>query len=324
MGALHRKENAKIGSIQCLRAFSILAVLQSHSNYGNRRGDLGVDIFFVISGYLMARILSKAPITSHTIKDFYTKRIKRIVPAYLVLLLLVLLFSRFTLDEEQRATLSMDSILCLGFVETIYTDNDYFSAVAHLWTVSIEMQYYLVAPLIYFFLSRFRFAKRIVFFYSLIKISLILHWVSVCSIFCFFISKDDETELDILIVNFSAAAIIIFSQIGSDLNHRLFHFIGDISYSLYLVHFPIFSYFYISELTFKAFSDFILATFLSFLVAIVFHYSLEKYFIRAPNRRTFIFIGLMYFVITLVLLYDYNEGILLTITRENGSFMFEE
>ena len=97
--------------IQGLRGLAIIYVLSFHLYpWLFRNGYLGVDIFFVISGYLMTMILEKQPSVcfSQTVV-FYKKRIKRIFPAYFMLLFTLLLYGYFTLAEKDFELLQTDS-----------------------------------------------------------------------------------------------------------------------------------------------------------------------------------------------------------------------
>ena len=96
-------------------------------------GFLGVDIFFVISGYLITMILlRKNSFTITSLLVFYKKRIKRIFPAYYLMLFFVLTFSYYQMATEDYLTLQVDSVWAAGFLTNIhrYLQNlDYFAEV---------------------------------------------------------------------------------------------------------------------------------------------------------------------------------------------------
>ena len=121
--------------IQGLRGIAIIYVLAFHLYPGLfSYGFLGVDIFFVISGYLMAMILLKEKAFTLTgFLIFYKKRVKRIFPAYYLVLFLILLSGYFLLASNDYTTIRDDSIWAAGFVTNIhkYLQNlDYFAEVA--------------------------------------------------------------------------------------------------------------------------------------------------------------------------------------------------
>ena len=123
--------------IQGLRGIAIIYVLAFHL-YPELfpYGFLGVDIFFVISGYLMAMtLLKEKAFTLTSFLIFYKKRVKRILPAYYLLLFLILLFGYFLLVLDDYITIQDDSIWAAGFATNIlkYLQNlDYFTEVTML------------------------------------------------------------------------------------------------------------------------------------------------------------------------------------------------
>lgn len=87
--------NNKFQNIQGLRAISVISVIFFHYEINYFKGGyLGVDIFFVISGYLMSLILD-VKIDKKNIVNFYIKRIKRILPALIFIILITLIFGFF-------------------------------------------------------------------------------------------------------------------------------------------------------------------------------------------------------------------------------------
>lgn len=143
--------------IEGLRAAAVLAVVLFHLDFGVFRGGfVGVDIFFVISGYLITRnILMDIDAGKFSFLDFYSRRVRRLFPALLftavmTLVLGALWFSVSALSELARGTLSS-----LVFVSNVYfwfLANEYFAPdayqipILHLWSLSVEEQFYLVWP----------------------------------------------------------------------------------------------------------------------------------------------------------------------------------
>lgn len=145
--------------IDGLRAIAVVSVIVFHI-WGSMLpgGFVGVDIFFVISGYLITRnIVIDLEKGNFTIADFYRRRIKRIVPAMLVVVLLTVLFANILMlpDDARAATKSgIFSVLSLANVFFwLYQDTSYFAMdssqlpLLHLWSLGVEEQFYFIWPL---------------------------------------------------------------------------------------------------------------------------------------------------------------------------------
>lgn len=155
--------------IDGLRSLAILPVLLYHAGVpGFPGGFVGVDIFFVISGYLITLILVREISEDrYSIRSFYERRIRRIFPALLTVLAFVLAASPAFLLPSEFAGLGRDSVSALLFVANInfWRQSGYFAADAeakpllHMWSLGVEEQFYLVAPLALFVI--FRFAPRL-------------------------------------------------------------------------------------------------------------------------------------------------------------------
>lgn len=144
--------------IGLLRAIAVLAVLLYHYEIpGFKGGFIGVDIFFVISGFLMTQIvLFGMDKDEFSYKKFITKRIKRIVPALLVVsacLLLFIPFFYFTSDLRLNAKYIGLGLSFLSNIYYAFRSGAYFSPDAidniflHTWTLAVEMQFYVLYPL---------------------------------------------------------------------------------------------------------------------------------------------------------------------------------
>ncbi|HYW14730.1 MAG TPA: acyltransferase family protein [Allosphingosinicella sp.] len=144
--------------INGLRAIAVLAVLGFHFEVAPLRGGfVGVDIFFVISGYLMtAIILGGLERGSFSVAGFYLDRARRIVPALAVLVALLLAAGAvFLLPDEYRllARQAGSSLLFLSNVQH-WRETGYFEPgldqkwLLHSWTLSLEWQFYLLYPLL--------------------------------------------------------------------------------------------------------------------------------------------------------------------------------
>jgi len=148
-----------------LRAFAVMSVLIYHANsVWLPGGFVGVDIFFVISGYLISRIILKDVANgSFSITQFYARRIKRILPALLIVLSVVWIYGWFRLFPSHFKDLgrfqNISSFFYLNFM--LVGDSDYFDVAAqskpllHLWSLSIEEQFYIFWPLLLVGTARF-------------------------------------------------------------------------------------------------------------------------------------------------------------------------
>jgi hypothetical protein len=108
---------ARLVTFQCLRGIAIIVVLAFHlyPNYVNK-GFVGVDIFFVLSGFLMTNILLKETITYQSTLCFYQRRLCRILPAYASTTLIALCVGNCLLIPADLSALATDQLWALGFV----------------------------------------------------------------------------------------------------------------------------------------------------------------------------------------------------------------
>ena len=144
--------------IDGLRAVSILLILIYHiSNSVMPGGFVGVDVFFVISGYLITRLISAA-LEAHSFSfvDFYARRVRRIFPAVLLVLVSTLAVGWNSLFAHEFMMLGKHVAASAGFVSNIVYqfEGGYFDLksvekpLLHLWSLSIEEQFYFVWPLV--------------------------------------------------------------------------------------------------------------------------------------------------------------------------------
>ncbi len=152
--------------IDGLRAVAILAVLLFHAFPEQITGGfIGVDVFFVISGYLISTIVF-AHFHSGTWRfaDFYRRRIKRLFPALIVVLVATLYFGWNALFAEEYMQLGQHVTAGSWFVQNflLWSEAGYFDVAStlkpltHLWSLAIEEQFYLVYPALIFLLWRCR------------------------------------------------------------------------------------------------------------------------------------------------------------------------
>jgi peptidoglycan/LPS O-acetylase OafA/YrhL len=152
--------------IDGLRAIAVLSVVLYHAAPGRLpAGFIGVDIFFVISGFLISSILIKSLRNDRfSLIDFYSRRIKRIFPALLVVLTSCLGICFLLLTDNELKELSKHIAAGAGFVTNIvlWTESGYFDQSAdfkpmlHLWSLGIEEQFYILWPLLLWMAWRLR------------------------------------------------------------------------------------------------------------------------------------------------------------------------
>lgn len=154
--------------IQALRAFSVLVVVIFHVSPGLLPGGfLGVDIFFVISGYLIIPgILKEIESGRFSFKSFYKKRLTRLMPAYSVFLLLSIPVAVMVLPDSELYDAMISALSSVFYFSNyfFYFKADYFddalkfSPYLHTWSLSVEEQFYILTPILltFFFFLRVR------------------------------------------------------------------------------------------------------------------------------------------------------------------------
>lgn len=342
-------------SLHLLRGLAILLVFGYHIGIpGFSGGFIGVDIFFLISGFLITVKLSNVN-TWGDIKSFYIQRVKKIVPSLAVVLTLTLLvfFYLYGWTEQTSRYLAEAGQSLLGFVNHGYmltaTAEPYgYSPFLHLWSIAIEIQFYIAAPLILFLLvKKFKFNARLlvsvmltgslVLFVTVsyfdplaayyasfgriwefclgalialalsthngkksinVKQTRIMSWIS-CSVILVFVIGFEWLNPGLLIyVLFPiAAATVLLSISVSNVNPdqlepepkklnmlrtapaKVLGFLADISYPLYLVHYPVLFF------TYAYYPDFIfLAALFSLLTAYLIHIAVELPFMNLTRK----------------------------------------
>jgi peptidoglycan/LPS O-acetylase OafA/YrhL len=298
---LHKTSDIKrIGhrqDLHAIRGLSVIVIIFYHADFELFKGGwLGVDLFFVISGYLISNIIiSEINSGTFNFKSFYLRRFRRIVPALLSTLVVTTGFAYWLLTPKAILDYSKLLVSSIFFYANIYLQNfDFYNAgpskqnpLIHIWSLSVEEQFYILFPLAIFLLLKG--TKKYLF--------LILLFVTLFSIYSNSFSQDItkfyssqyriwEFLVGSLLVfvsfkkfgkffTFSGFALIIFSVINyedSMLNlnsiepkliallgvslliaanddslnkiysNQLVVYAGTLSYSLYLLHQPIFSF----------------------------------------------------------------------------------
>ena len=144
--------------IDGLRALAVLSVVIFHAFPARLPGGfIGVDIFFVISGYLISGIIfSELAQKSFRLSDFYARRIRRIFPALVLVLCTCASLGWFILLTTEYAQLGRHIAASSGFIQNIvlWSERSYFDTLAdtkpllHLWSLGVEEQFYLVWPVL--------------------------------------------------------------------------------------------------------------------------------------------------------------------------------
>lgn len=143
--------------IDGLRAVSILVVVLFHAGLGFKGGYIGVDVFFVISGYLItAMLLRQMQRGEICLVDFWERRIRRIFPALCVMVLATMTAGLFLMLPDALVELAESSVAqgLMGANMHFWSVSGYFAAAAeerpllHTWSLAVEEQFYLLLPLV--------------------------------------------------------------------------------------------------------------------------------------------------------------------------------
>lgn len=155
--------------INGLRAIAVIAVVLFHFNESWLPGGFaGVDVFFVISGFLMTGIIFRGiEKDDFSILKFYVARANRIIPALALLCLVLIIFGWFYILPSDYKALGKHMLSSIGFLSNIiyWMESGYFDAASHekwllhTWSLSTEWQFYIVYPLILVVMRRFMSLK---------------------------------------------------------------------------------------------------------------------------------------------------------------------
>lgn len=165
--------------IDGLRAVAVVPVVLYHAGIsGFSGGFVGVDVFFVISGYLITRILHDEMREGRfSILSFYERRARRILPALFAVMLFCLIAGWFLLAPADYDHMGRSAVSALIFVSNIWfwqNSGDYFQSATdflpllHTWSLAVEEQFYIIFPLLLMVLVRF--GKRATFVFTLLLV----------------------------------------------------------------------------------------------------------------------------------------------------------
>ena len=334
--------------IDSLRAISVLGVIIYHSKiyfFGElffQGGYYGVDIFFVISGYLITSIiyedLSK---NEFSLKKFYIKRCRRIFPALIFTILISSLLSWYSVLPVSFIEYAKSVLYSLTFTSNyyFYLSGLEYGAVSgllkpllHTWSLAIEEQFYIIFPLLFIFGFK-KFRKNLIFYLGIILFASFIGaiyysnlapnfnfyfigsrvWELLTGSLLFFLSHKSNLQIKTLYSNLSTffglllifcsfqfsydtlptpnfntllpllgATIIIFTFKREGFFNLLFINkivlkIGLISYSLYLLHYPIFAFVRANRLAHSNVDYFVVA-FIIFILSYISYRFVEKPF----------------------------------------------
>lgn len=330
--------------INGLRAWAVLAVVFFHFNLlGFTGGYAGVDVFFVISGFLMTKIITDGLLFSKnkfSLVQFYLFRARRIIPPLSFLCIILIILGYHILIGSQYRQLSIQAMAAVTFLSNFlfFRQAGYFDSLAntkwllHTWSLSIEWQFYLILPIILFYTCKIYpriFSIRIVVLVSALlslllsvvltkykpefafymlptrawemlaggcvylyldnlsfkkkysQIMEVLGFFLICTSF-FVFTKDTAWPGGFAIIPVLGASLIIAAKNNSLLtNNVLVQYLGNVSYSLYLWHWPIYVFIVYYELD-QNYSYVMIALMATLMCA-----HLSYTFIETPSRKLF-------------------------------------
>ena len=161
---------------------AVVPVVLYHAGFAIFSGGfVGVDVFFVISGYLItSNIYTDMAGRRFSILDFYERRIRRILPALYLVMIACLLFASIWLFPREFADVGRSVVAVCQFTSNIFFNKkiDYFNSntetwpLIHTWSLAVEEQFYLLFPLLLIFLRRLKRKSLIALLAALSALSL--------------------------------------------------------------------------------------------------------------------------------------------------------
>lgn len=339
---------------------AVLVVFANHLTGWPRGGFVGVDVFFVISGFLITSNLLRTAYRTGSIsfKDFYWNRIRRIVPAATIVLILTYLVSLIIFLPFRAHQVGIDAIFAFIFMANWHfaiLDTDYFeggeavSPIQHYWSLSIEEQFYFVWPALIFIISLIVLKRSWAHHHRMILAGSVMGCLVTAS-FVWAVAQTKATpawayfdtfarvwELGVgallatcvgalgkvsnqlrpylswlglsvigagvllisedsvgfpapwALLPVAGAALVIAAGVGEEprlqglLQNPVSTYIGDISYSLYLVHWPVIVF--LSAVMDQGLNFYIAVSCLSFALAIASYHFIENPLRRAEWRK---------------------------------------
>lgn len=187
----HQARLRHVPALDGLRGLALLGVLLFHANGALAGGYLGVDLFFVLSGFLITSLLLAEQRETGTIAlgAFWVRRARRLFPALLSLMPVVAIYGRYFAREEELLTVRAQALAALAYVanwQAIFRHQSYWqlfaapSPLEHTWSLSIEEQFYVVWPLLVAFVLRRRTPR------ALLVVCLVLSALSMAAMLLLF------------------------------------------------------------------------------------------------------------------------------------------
>lgn len=187
-----------IPAIDGLRALAVVAVVLYHLGIDWIPGGfLGVDLFFVISGYVITRLILDSIESANglDLKEFYAARVRRLLPGLVILIIVTSVFIAFFAPDAIRRFITDVPFVLTGTNnwQLVAVNQDYFQAIGrppllqHTWSLAVEFQFYLIWPIILLFIWR-RFGKRVVR-----RVALVIATFSGTALFLFSLQADNAT-----------------------------------------------------------------------------------------------------------------------------------
>ena len=334
--------------IDGLRAVAVLSVVMFHLDIGGFAGGfVGVDVFFVISGYLITSlIIHKVERGSFTLSDFYFRRIRRLIPPLIATIAATAIAASFILEPFDMKGFARSAVAALFSVSNVlfYFEAGYWDTASelkpllHTWSLGVEEHFYLFGPALLLLILRPK--RRYLLTLSLVLLSLFGAWLCIgytyvdqSAAFYLLPFRVFQFALGALVISLSNCAIpamvlrlsffvglmliassvfsfgegvvfpgwvILLPTLGTTLvllagtarhgglarllmENRLSLWIGRVSYSMYLVHWPLialYRYRYGVELQFQ---DQLILAAATLVLTVALHYMVERRFYqRAP------------------------------------------
>lgn len=364
-----------IPELDGIRAIAVFLVILAHIGFTKLAGGfIGVDMFFVLSGYLISSIIIQQTYQNKfSFSEFYKRRIKRLFPALFTTAFVVLIIGFFLFLPSDFKNLAKAGISAITYLANIYhwqQSSGYFAADAkelpflHTWSLAVEWQFYMVWPILLFLMLKYFSNKRLMqtlaiaipvlliaseymvmqapsfAYFSLLarfveflfgayafiwqtsgKLESIYRNKKLSEAFCiagyaliissalFLNNLSDFPGLNLLYPCLGTALLIVFAphaKLGLILRSKIFVWLGLISYSLYLWHWPIISFMNYSGVGIKSAARLVII-FSSISLAALTYYFIEKPLRYGVNDNLYKTI-LSYFIIpllVLILLYYY-------------------
>ncbi|MBB3168369.1 acyltransferase family protein [Simiduia aestuariiviva] len=343
--------------IEGLRGWAVLLVVLYHLGFEALSGGyVGVDVFFVISGYLITGIILKdVDGGQFSFKTFYLRRIRRLLPALVSVILLTLISALFLLDPPEIVALTHSAIAAIFSLSNIlfYSESGYWDAASaskpllHTWSLSVEEQFYLIWPVfLFFFFKAASQLTRALLLGVIVLLGCILsaYMTTLDSSAAFFLTPfrvfqfafgafvyqciqtyPHALELGSFsqsLIRVLSCLVLLYSAITlSDASHypgwlaiiptvatgalllirgneisfferllftnRFIRWFGKISYSLYLLHWPVIVFFTYAVLRDMNNNDRLILFVVSVLLAVILNSVVENYFYRRSGLGVF-------------------------------------